>query len=257
MGDITMFNKISQEELKDLVSEYSFPKPVFSNYYNNVIENAQCIKLPQTLVIKSIFESYNRIYFLSRDEDELKKVLMSLDDKDVINCPSRNGIDERLANILLNSGYHTAAIYERMNKNRNEECDDFDGTFAAEKDLDGIMVLLYNTFNPVFSHLPDRDELMSMISNKQILVNHDSNGIVNGLIMWSINGKVCNFHAWASNAPGNESLALFFEAFNYIESLGIHRSTLWVNETNISAKSIYEMMGFQKDGLKDYIFVKN
>ena len=28
------------------------------------------------------------------------------------------------------------------------------------------------------------------------------------------------------------------------------------NETNTPAKSIYEMMGYQTDGLKDFIFVK-
>ena len=39
MGEIIDFKSVSQEQLKGIVSEYSFPKPVFSNYYNNVKGN--------------------------------------------------------------------------------------------------------------------------------------------------------------------------------------------------------------------------
>ena len=256
MSEIIAFKPVSQEQLRGIVSEFSFPKPVFSNYYNNHIERAQCVLLPDTLVIRSQYDSFNRVYFLSRNGEELESVLRLLDKKDTINCPARNEINESLMKVLSHSGYQIDAIYERMNKTKNEDCEEFNGQFAVKEDLDGIISLLYETFNPIYSHLPDREELLNMIMNNQILVNYDANNIVNGLIMWSIDGKVCNFHAWTSKAPGNESLSLFFEAFNYIESRGVHRSTLWVNETNTSAKSVYEMMGYQKDGLKDYIFVK-
>ena len=220
------------------------------------MEGVSYYEVDNTIVLKKKYDTFNRIYFLSNDESQLISILSQLGEKDAINIPLKKEMAEPLRMIFQKSGYQCTGIYERMYKNENIECESFNGVFAKEKDVDAIYNLLYDNFDPIPDRLASRKEIIDMVSKNEILVHHSSEELVDGLIMFTIDGNKCNFHAWISKSPVSESITLFLEAFNYIESLGISKSTLWVNETNISAKRIYEMLGYKYDGLKDFTFLK-
>lgn len=248
--------KDDSNQLDMIIKHYLTNRYKYKNYYLTDLEGVSYYEENGTLVLKKKYDTFNRVYFLSNDEEKLTSILSELGTDDAINIPFKKKMAETLEIILEQSGYKCTGIYERMYKNENYECESFNGTFAKPKDVDGIYNLLYDNFDPIPDRLASRKEIEDMVSKNEVLVHYSEKCIVDGLIMFTIDGNKCNFHAWISKSPVSESINLFLEAFNYIESLHISKSTLWVNETNISAKRIYEMLGYKYDGLKDYTFLK-
>jgi hypothetical protein len=243
--------------LKQIVQEYISQRQPFSNYFMSSLDGMLFAKGEETLLLKLPCEGFNRIYFLSRNREELTSMLSQLSEEDAINIPTKREISQDILTILHNAGYNLFTSYERLYKNTNDPRGDFEDNFAQIGDCAKIKeLLLSQLYNPITDRIPTNEEIKFMIENKQALVNRNENGEVNGVLLFAIDGKKCNFLEWASTASAGESLFLYLNAFNYMGQLGIEKSTIWVRSDNVRPKKIYISWGYQPDGLKDYTFLK-
>lgn len=251
------YKQITNDELNLLICEWQKQhKSLYSNFFGlQGFGSYEYFESEHTFVIRKRENDFYRLYLMSDNKEDAQSVL-SKQGYSVFNIPTKKEIEEEFLNILSNAGYSLLATYQRMVKILGGDYEDFDGVFPSATDDTNIYNLLYSSFDPIVSYLPDMNKVKEMIEKKQILVNYDESNKINGLIMWSIEGKVCNFHGWVSSADAGSSLSLFINAHNYISINGIKRSNLWVNENNLSAKRIYEMLDYKYDGLKDYTFIK-
>lgn len=243
--------------LKQIVHEFLSKRQLYSNYFMTPLEGMLCVQGNDTLLLQQCCEGFNRVYFMSNDGQELKSMLQQLTEKDAINIPTKCDIGDDLLSILAESGYSLFATYERLYKNTNEPRGDFEDDFAVPTDYSKIKeLLLEQLYSPITDRIPSDEEIKSLIDNQNVLVNRDEKGIVNGVLLFTIEGKKCNFLEWASTASVGESLFLYLNAFNYMSQLGIEKSTIWVRSDNIRPKKIYLSWGYLPDGLVDYTFLK-
>ena len=245
------------DSLRQIVHEFLSRKLLYSNYFMTPLEGMLYALGNDTLLLQQSFEGFNRVFYMSNDGEELRTMLRQLTEKDAINIPTKRGIEDDLLAILADSGYSLFATYERLFKNTNEPRGEFEDNFAVPSDYSKIKdLLLKQLYSPITDRIPTDEEIRSMIDNHRALVNRDENGAVNGVLLFSIEGKKCNFLEWASTASVGESLFLYLNAFNYMSQLGIEKSTIWVRSDNIRPRKIYLSWGYQPDGLKDYTFLK-
>ena len=177
---------------------------------------------------------------------------------DIINIPSKQELDKSLVETLHQGGYELFQTFERYYNNHVEHRGAFNGEFATENDAQQIYDLLYANFIPYTDHLPSMSEIHDRIRNKEIFVTRDkATGKVSGLFSLTFEKQRCFFTLWINTSGDiNESLSLYFNAFNYMHEKGYEKAYLWVREDNKFSKPIHLIHGFIFDGLKDYTFIK-
>ena len=188
---------------------------------------------------------------------ELADMLKSLDTEYVINIPSKKGIDN-WCGLLEKSGFEHFATYSHylnlavpdMKKRPTST-----GAFAKLDELQQIYDLLYRSFTTYASHLPSKEELREMISNNRMFVDHDNNGNVCGVNIFTITGTNAYGNAWVDE--GERGLDIFIDMFNLFIDKGVKRFTFWVNDRNNKVIKMHKIMGAKPDGLKDYTYIKH
>ena len=152
------FNHIGSEALNLIVKSHLSQRPKFSNYFFANLDFVTYYETPNTLILRKAYDSFNRIYFLSSDSAELANCLSQLGTNDIINIPSKKGINEELELVLANGGYALYEKYERMYHNDIEARGKFDAELAKPSDIEEIYQILIGTFNPFSDTLPNRYE---------------------------------------------------------------------------------------------------
>ena len=251
------FKKNDQEALDAKIKEGISRRPRYKNCYLPDLDHTEYAELPSTLIVRKRFDTFNRVYFLSDDAEELTRALKDMGEDDVINIPSKKDLQDDLLDILHQSGYSLFETYERMYNNCVEPRGAFDADLAGPADADGIYQLLYEKFNPFTDTLPTRQEILDLISRKWVLVNRDeTNGKVEGALLLRFEPQKCHFYIWVDASNFSKALNLYINGFNYMNEKGYQKAYLWVRSTNIRPKKIYETFGFKCDGLKDYTYTK-
>lgn len=244
--------------LDSKIKEFISARPRFNNCFFPELNHVSFVEMKNSLVISKKYESFNRIYFLSNDPLELKEILSSLNKNDIINIPSKKGINDELNEILSESGYSLFETYERMYNNKVESRGPFDAELAKISDVEGIYQLLHKHFNPYTDTLPTKEEIEALISNKWVLIDRNENTEkVEGTLLLRFEPQKCHYYIWV-DASSNflKSLNLFINGFNYMHEKGYEKAYLWVRSTNARPKKIYETLEFKYDGLKDYTYTK-
>lgn len=250
----TLDNISLDTKIRERISE----RPKYKNCYLPNLDNSGYLEYGDTLVIQKRFGTFNRIYFLSDQPNELVEIFKTLGSNDIINIPSKQELDKTLVEALNQGGYTLFQTYERYYNNHVDYRGEFTGEFATDDDAQQIYDLLYANFIPYTDHLPSMDEIYERISNKEIFVtrNHESKKVT-GLFSLTFEKQRCFFTLWLNTSGDiNESLSLYFNAFNYMHEKGYEKAYLWVREDNKFSKPIHLIHGFVFDGLKDYTFTK-
>ena len=155
------------------IKEFISARPRYNNCFFPELDQVSYIETDNSLILKKKYESFNRIYFMSNDAEELVSILSSLDKDDIINIPSKKGIQEDLNTILTKAGYSLFETYERMYNNLVEPRGQFDAELANLADVEGIYQLLHNHFNPYTDTLPTREYISELIEKKWVLINRN------------------------------------------------------------------------------------
>lgn len=127
---------------------------------------------------------------------------------------------------------------------------------ADERDLDDIFQLLYETFDIMSDYLVSREELLIFITLSHVLKISIDNKIA-GVLLFETHGKKSYLRALCvSNRFTGQKIGLSLME-DYIER-NIKETKLfylWVMSTNKTAVHLYEELGYEDDGLCEYIYL--
>lgn len=225
---------------------------IISNYISLDLDNTEYHRTEFSLLIRKSYSNFSRLYFLSKNINDLKNILHKVQPVSVINIPTRSDItiyDE----LLTASGYNLYKVFETYYNNNIRGFDIFREHFACEEDIERVKYLLYSNLNVYTDHLPNDDDLLKMIQSKQVLVNYENNEIC-GVFIFSIQGKKCYFNFWVD--IGKNGLFLIYNMYNYLKYMDINYAYLWVDNANKKVIGMHKLMGCKPNGDQDYIYVK-
>ncbi len=130
--------------------------------------------------------------------------------------------------------------------------------YADQKDLEETYEMLQTTFDFMSDHIPDKPELEFLIKNHNVL-KISVQGKIAGTLLFEDAGvksyarALCVDPDFRGGAVGFSLLAKYF---NQHDNDKIKLFYLWVHDENESVRKLHDRFGYQKDGLKDYIFRK-
>lgn len=252
LNRVTMFKLGTANIIKKNLEEIFDSGGIISNYFSLDLVNTEYLRTDFSLILRKTYSNFSRLYFLSKDIDDLKKTLQKVQPVSVVNIPTRDDItlyDE----ILTVSGYSLYKVYETYYNNNIHGNDIFQEQFAGVEDIERVKYLLYSKLNVYTDHLPDDDDLLKMIKNKQVMVNFENNEIC-GIFIFSLQGKKCYFNFWVD--IGKNGLFLIYNMYNYLKQEDIKYAYLWVDNANKKVIGMHKLMGCKPNGDKDYVYVK-
>jgi len=248
-----VFEEFGMDCLKSIVDKACIKKHTFTNYFGIELNNVKWYGDDENLFIVKQFEGYSRVYLMANDEKIIKNILSSLPLDSCINIPSKNGIDNWLP-LLTGSGFKQIATYQRYGYINYRKGNDKNLMFAEKDDISIIDKELHYFFSPLTGHLPNLDELSLMIDEKQIVVNRDDTGVLNGALCFKVKGKKAELPFWFDRT--GDGLSLLFKVFYLCHQADVRQIIFWVNDVNQNTIAIHKMLGAKEDGLIDYVFNK-
>jgi len=248
-----MFKKEKAEIVEEFIEEIYDKGTVLSNYFTLDLDDIEYFKTEFSIVLRKTFTGFARLYFLTNNIEDLKLVLNQIEGTSVVNIPTKDDIKE-FDNVMTSSGFSLFKIYEVYVNNESRGNDVFVDQFAKHEDFESVKHLLYSELDIFADHLPNDDELVQMIRNKQVLVNYE-NDIIAGVFIFSLHGKKCYFNYWVDTSKNG--LFLIFNMYNFLKQKDITYAYLWVNTKNEKVKKIHKLFGCQPNNTKDYIYIKN
>ena len=252
------FQKTTRDELKKIIEIFQCNNHVvLSNFFGLSKCSDYFLMQGEGTVIYAVPEhDYYRLYVLSSNTDELTSMLKTIDIECVINIPTKKPIDE-WNKILLESGfeyYSTYSHYTNMEVPKMEKRITSTGVFAKRNDIQQVYDLLYRSFPIYAAHLPNKEELATMIDENRVIADY-KDGKICGVNIFTITGVTGYGNAWVDE--GERGLEIFFDMFNEFIDKGVKRFVFWVRDGNKNVIKMHKIMGAKPDGLKDYTFVKN
>lgn len=215
----------------------------------------QISKTDDSLLIRKREHNFYRLFVCSNNDADIKKSLNSLyDDIYLLNIPTKEDIMESKS-LLYDCGFELCGVYKRFYNKSIVHRDEVCGAFAHPDDFDDIKAMLYETFSTYTDYIPEDEELLSMISNRQVLVNRYENGRVGGFVIFTIEAARGYINVWLDKT-GN-GIPLMNKTYNVFEENGVKYVNFWINSQNRNVIVLHRMMGAKSDGLIDYTFLKN
>lgn len=238
----------------ELINSFCLKKHLLSNYFGVDNNDIEYYFSESTILIKSNYEGYSRIYLMSDNINEVKELLTQLPVNCVINIPSRKGVGE-WNHVLTEGGYQPLATYHRYVYSNYRKGNDKKLSFATVDDTQDIIKSLNEIFSPLTGHLPDEESLNELINNNAIVVNRNEEGVVNGALCFIIKGKRCELPFWFDK--GGNGLSLLFNVFYLCHQKDVRNIAFWVNDVNNDTIGIHKLLGAKEDGMVDYIYNNN
>lgn len=247
------FKIYSENDLRILIDNAVAHRPSFNNLYGIDLNGVECARVNNSICVRKKFDSFNRIYLVAETQSELKEIIYSLEVNDTINIPSKTDIGA-WDTTLISHNYRKIASYSRYVYREFPIREVPVSDFAMPDDLERIYYRLYEIFSPVTGHLPNQIELARLIENKNILVNRDAEGAVNGALCFTATGKKGDLPFWYDDNEDMKGLYLLYNAFSIFKNANIKFVYLWINDDNRKTRKIHKLLGVVPDGLIDNIY---
>lgn len=249
-----------------------YPKYFTNNFLNyselqslSKKENVELLYNEEAIVILDNDNNVNRVYFILsslENTNMLSKLLESgnLDKPYVIDCLGKEAVLENLKGTFERIGIK---LYTRMNRWKAVELQNLYDiksvdviSIAEENDVDDIERLLKISLDILVAHLPTKEEIKSLINNECIFCKKRDKQIISIICLKKLLGDNLYIYEYAVDKK-YRGKGLGKEIVNY--ALCIYKDkkmyTSWIGDNNKYGENIHENFGFQKEGLKDYIFI--
>lgn len=267
-----MYNAICENDKNIIIK--AIGNRILSNCYYSYHEIIEKIKKQEIHLL-----SRRDIVLLIQEENEINKMYY------FVNGDIENGIEQEIYNDLCSE----MEEYQNLVTNfiARNSCDNFDiiknlrfksykqyfryhlvaekvkflepkevAAYAETNDINAIYRLLYNTFDILSDHLPSKKELHKFIEAGQIIKICKGCEIA-GVLIFEKQGAKSHLRALCVN-PIYRNMAIGYSLMlSYIKLVRQETKSffLWVESTNNAAIQLYKKMGYEPDGLTEYIFL--
>lgn len=128
--------------------------------------------------------------------------------------------------------------------------------FAVEKDIDCILQILGETFDPLTSHLPSLKKLLSLIEAKSVFCAVNNGKIIAVTCLEKLGRKAVYSYQDAVLRPyqstGIGILLLQYALYQFRECTNY---TAWTEDNNLASNRMHRALGMSYDGLKDHVLI--
>lgn len=121
--------------------------------------------------------------------------------------------------------------------------------------LDQIYDLLYETFNPLTSHLQSREELKRDILEGNVNISTE-NGIVQTVHTYEFIGKKLNLEHLVNKGASVLVHSLYYYTLRRAADMGINYAYTWMRDDNERIWAFTKRYGIIADGVKNFVYVK-
>ncbi|MBQ9478425.1 MAG: hypothetical protein IJU71_02630 [Selenomonadaceae bacterium] len=218
----------------------------------------------KTLIAVRKSAGFSRLYFFTVDADDFIISLRSLLPTIERPIASELFIDHRNADQvedvqrnLLELGFHHHATQTRLTKivSTNEYGEIESEWYARADDCDEIMEILLQDFDPLCDQLPEQDELLDRIANREVLVARNGDRIAS-VIMFKRGAAVADWIFWVTRPEERSSFHGLRLRDEYLKLVGkVRRQVLYVREEKM--QRFHQRFGFRVDGFENRVFVIN
>lgn len=202
-----------------------------------------------------------RLYFFSKDLNKLERIFKAIDIRPTVIDYICSDLPQGLENVFLRSGFMRYGKMIHMSNNKLAQYEQDEAIeYANETDENEVNDKLVLWLDKYTGHFPDRNELILLINNKQVLVEKKDGRII-GLFIYKIQGTKGNLFQWGFSKDSGDynpdlALRLYNNVLYLLHEKGAKKVDLWVNEKNITVIKIHTFNGFCQDNLFDYIYLK-
>lgn len=229
--------------------------------------------------ILSIKEEENGIAFLVSDNG-VKRAYFSCSEIDSIyalmeDMPKDTGVEiidrelnSMVSEVLGRIGFEHFATYLRASnkdlvvtydKNipdrfQNIKYEEY-ARLATLEDVDQIYCLLYETFNPLTSHLQNIEELRNDILRKGVRISVNR-GMVEALLTYKFQGKKLYMEHMVNRGESILMHSLYFPVLKYAVEHNVNYAYTWMRDDNGRALAFAKRYGIIPDGIRNYVFIK-
>lgn len=248
------------------------PKCLTNNFLNynelqllSKKENVELLYNKEAIVILDNDNNVNRVYFILsslENANMLSKLLElgNLDKPYIIDCLGKEAFLENLKDAFESNGIN---LYTKMNRWRANKLHNLlklkqtDSMMPAKlEDVNEIKKLLDEVFDPYVSHLPDKDKLINLVKSNLVFCIKDNNKIVAVFCFekfWNESFYVYQIAVHKDfRGCGLGKNVVHYALSNY-KNRKIYTS--WIEYDNLYSQKIHQEVGFEKDGLSDYVFI--
>jgi hypothetical protein len=201
---------------------------------------------------------FARLYFHTFDASDILQELQTvcwpaIAVTDWISKGDSNAPDQFLSKL----GFHLHATYDRIVcKNIRCEPPNANMCLAGETERDAIHALLFRAFDKYADHILPIEELGELIVQKQVFLNRNSHGAINGLALFAVSSQTCNYNLLYNNGDPLTLACLLGNLYGVLTERGIQSGCWWVRRTRPLVLKLHESFGWKKDGLVDYIYLR-
>lgn len=233
-----------------------------SNYFFTPLRDAAPLlqASESSVVFLDPEHDFQRVYFLSRDLDDLGRLLATVAERPLVADYVTARCDHEPVEAAFSAaGYTPMAVYQRMtNRDHSQRrVSKARIVYAEPQEADVLFDQLCRDFDPRLDHIPDRDELRALVQARQAIV-HRSGSEIDAYMIYRLRGRTGHPNYWFSR-PGNHPAVAFKVYSDYFADMaarGIRASFLWVEVRKTAQIGVYERFGFECDGLMTYTYVK-
>lgn len=128
-------------------------------------------------------------------------------------------------------------------------------TKGSRRYLNQIYEYLYEIFNPLTSHLQDREELKVCIDQGEIVLGI-KNGEVVAVLTYRFEGKKLYMEHMANRGESVFMHALYYSVLERAIRANINSVYTWIRQDNARALAFAGRYGLKPDGMKNKVFIK-
>lgn len=235
-----------------------------TNYFMNELDDSAII-----------FENDNAIICLSKDRDIYRLYFAYINLLDFENLLKQLSLNKKVSLEIIAKGELDINLYDCVNKyipyettfeRMRAKCDEIlisriynhnEIQYATREDINIIYDVLNTVFSHHTSHLPNKNELLDLINNKQVLCVKNDYKLAS-FIVYKPEGMQARFDQFLSIDKNIKNTMMLMDYFvSELKYKKFKTCYLWVDIVkNKSAQLMYRYYKFKSENLKSFVFSK-
>jgi GNAT superfamily N-acetyltransferase len=261
----------SETQLQDLVQEIKEKRgTIFTNFYSDTEKTASWIrkghlyfdKTEAGVLLYRRNEGFSHVYFFAGALGDLETLLLShsTDEKLVTDIIGKPQSTAAIVQLFSNAGFAlrtTLQRFVRFNTGSSQFFQPSDEVNTATSNETGeLTVLFQDNFDPLSEQVPTLEEVESLVAEGKVLIVRDKTRI-KGFLVRTFTGQTTMLNNFLVRADfRGEKIGSRLLKHYIFEARDTKRMMLWVKSDNETAINVYEIHGYKKEDLVDYILTK-